>query len=595
MKIRPRFGAVAVVALLAVVISGVLAGLASSASSGSTAATVDHKTTVVIDIDSGKPNDPKNFNPYSPNTTNDGGLSQAIYEPLFIPNLNTGKQIPWLATGMVSAAGGKVWVLNLRKGVRWSDGKPFTADDVVFTIQMIQKYPDLNTPNKYKGVVAKKINATSVRFTLPTPDPRFQLAGFSSVLPSKELFIVPKHVFASQSDPVKFTNYNPGKGWPVGTGAYKLTSAGTTTFSYTRDPKWWGAATGFRRLPAAKQLLYTALGPIDTRAAALAKNDLDVGASFTIGTLQALAAQNKKVQAWSTSPPYGYLDVCSRSLDFQTENPTWSNPQLRWAVNYALNRKSIINVAFQGASLGSTTMLPAYPGFAPYFKLLAKSGVYKTYPISTSSPALAKQKIEAQGYSLQGGTYKKGGKSLSLEVTTFNDPTMVSIASTIVEELKAVGIDASVRSLAIPNFIDSLLAGKFEANVFFGACGSTVDPWQSMDAFNVSHYAAPGQTSAGFYANTFRWNTPTAKSYSATVNQIGKLVPGDPKINPLFVRAMNQYYSELPSIPLVQNPLINPTNSTYWTNWPTKTNPYISTDFAGPIGMYVLHNIKPAN
>ena len=267
-------------------------------------------------------------------------------------------------------------------------------------------------------------------------------------------------------------------------------------------------------------------GPLDTRAAAIAKNDLDVGASFTIGTLQALAAQNKKVQAWSTSPPYGYLDVCSRSLDFQTEDPTWSNPQLRWAVNYAINRKSIINVAFQGASLGSTTMLPAYPGFAPYFKLLAKSGVYKTYPISTSSPALAKKKIEAQGYSLQGGTYKKGGKSLSLEVTTFNDPTMVSIASTIVEQLKAIGIDASVRSLAIPNFIDSLLGGKFEANVFFGACGSTVDPWQSMDAFNVSHYAAPGQTSAGFYANTFRWNTPTAKSYSAMVNQIGKLVPG---------------------------------------------------------------------
>ncbi|MFN8225002.1 MAG: ABC transporter substrate-binding protein [Gaiellales bacterium] len=587
-------GFVAGVALLvSLVLTGLGSSVAGAAQSGAGMA-VARSDMAIFDIDAGKPADPTNFNPYGPNTVTDGGLTQAVFEPLFVTNLVTGKQDGWLATGVVPLQGAKVWRLSLRKGITWSDGKPFTADDVVFTVQLLQKNPDLNSPNKFPGVRVSKVNTRTVQFTLEKADPRFALSYLSGGLPSRTLWVLPKHIWSKVADPVKFTNYDPAKGWPVGTGAYPLKSAGTTSFTYGRNPKWWGKTSGFRPLPAPKELRWVALGTEETRAAAMASNDLDTGSNFSVGAYLALAARNNKIGAWSSGSPYGFVDICPRQLDFNTQDPVWSNPRLRWAVSYAINRRAIINVVFQGASEGSLTMLPAFPGLAKYPKLLAKAGVFKQYPITTTSAARARQAIESQGYTLKGSTYQKAGSNLSLEITTFDDPNMVGIASTIAEQLRQVGIDASVRKQTIPNFIDSLLGGKFEANVFFGACGSTVDPWQSMDAYNVSRYVPSGQNAAGFYSNTFRWNTPAATSYSKVVNAIGQAVPGSPKIGSGFVQAMKIWYSELPSIPLIQYEQINPTNSTYWTGWPTKTSPYVHPGFATPAMTLVIHNLKRA-
>lgn len=580
--------------LLSLVLTAWGTGVAGAASSA-TGASLARSDMAIFDIDAGKPADPKNFNPYGPNTVTDGGLTQAVFEPLFVTNLVTGKQDGWLATGVAPSQGGKVWRLTLRKGIRWSDGKPFTADDVVFTVQLLQKNPDLNSPNKFPGVKVSKVNPLVVQFTLEKADPRFALTYLSGGLPSRTLWVLPKHIWSKVGDPVKFTNYDPAKGWPVGTGAYPLSSAGTTSFSYTRNNKWWGVTSGFRKLPAPKELRWVALGTEETRAAALASNDLDTGANFSVGAFQALAARNNKVGAWTPRSPYGFVDICPRQLDFNTLDPTWSNPRLRWAVSYAINRRSIINVVFQGASEGSVAMLPAFPGLARYNKLLAKAGVFKTYPVTTTNLGKARQEIEAQGYKLDGGVYKKDGKTLSLELTTFDaDPNMVAIASTIGEQLRQVGISTSVRKQTIPNFIDTLLSGKFEANVFFGACGSTIDPWQSMDSYNVSRFVPLGQNAAGFYSNTFRWNTAAAAAYSKVVDQIAKIVPGSPKIDPLFIQAMKIWYSALPSIPLIQYEQINPTNSTYWTGWPDKANPYVHPGFATPGMTLVIHNLKPA-
>jgi len=573
----------------------VAVGCASASLAGGTRASLDHATTLYVDIDSGKPADPKNFNPYGASTTNDGGLSQVLFEPLFEANPLNGKVTPWLGKSMTTKDRGKTWTLSLQKGITWSDGMPFTAADVIFTIKMIQKYPDLNTPNKFPGMTLKQVDPQTVKITLKTPDPRLILEGFSSVLPSKELYIVPQHIWASVKNPATFTNYDPSKGWPVATGPYKLSNAGVTSFTWTEDPNYWGAKTGFASLPAPQTIVYEALGPEETRASAMAQNDLDVGASFSIGALQSLTARNHSVQAWSTAAPYGYSDICLRSLDFQTEKAPWSSPQLRWAVDYAIDRSKVINVAYQGASSPALTMLPNYTGLTPYVNALIKTGVMRKYPVGLTSQARARKLIEGQGYTMSGGTYQKDGQKLSLTISTYQDPTIESIAQTVAQQLTQVGISASVNAVAIPAFIKNLLSGNFQANLFFGACGSTIDPWQSMDAFNVSHYVQPSASAAGFYSNTFRWNTSAAKQYSDVVDKIGKLGVNAPAIQPLFVKAMKLFYSELPSIPLVQNPLINPVNSTNWTGWPTSKNPYIEPEFAGPAMVVVLHRIKSAH
>ena len=72
-----------------------------------------------------------------PGTNQNQGAHQAMWEPLFILNYNTGKIDPYLGTGSPRMMQQDVWTLKLHDGIKWSDGVPFTADDVVFTIQLL--------------------------------------------------------------------------------------------------------------------------------------------------------------------------------------------------------------------------------------------------------------------------------------------------------------------------------------------------------------------------------------------------------------------------------------------------------------------------
>ena len=87
--------------------------------------------------------DPTNMNMtnWSANRANTG-LHQFIYEYFFYSNLQTGEFIPWLATGYEYNADSSALTVNLRDGVTWNDGQPFTSADVVFTYDIDAREPD---------------------------------------------------------------------------------------------------------------------------------------------------------------------------------------------------------------------------------------------------------------------------------------------------------------------------------------------------------------------------------------------------------------------------------------------------------------------
>ncbi|RME51723.1 MAG: ABC transporter substrate-binding protein, partial [Caldilineae bacterium] len=187
--------------------------------------------TVIFDIDGGRVVDPELWNPFVPGNRRDHGYHQAILEPLFILNYQTGEFIPWLGESFEANETNDVWVLKLREGVEWSDGEPFTADDVVFTIQMlIDNAPELGDSAAMKDWVAsvEKIDDHTVQFNLTRPNPRFQLDYFSVKIWGS-INIMPKHIWEGQ-DPLTFKFYDPEKGWPVGTGPYTLASVSPTEF-----------------------------------------------------------------------------------------------------------------------------------------------------------------------------------------------------------------------------------------------------------------------------------------------------------------------------------------------------------------------------
>ena len=74
---------------------------------------------------------------------------------------------------------------------------------------------------------------------------------------------------------------------------------------------------------------------------------------ITVGTFEALIAKNNKVIAWLDKKPYITLDPCSRVFMFNTTQAPWDDKDMRWAVNYAINRDEIVNVAYQGTTVKS--------------------------------------------------------------------------------------------------------------------------------------------------------------------------------------------------------------------------------------------------
>jgi len=374
---------------------------------------VAREDTVIFDIDDSAVPNPTNFNQFVPGTNKNQGAHQALWEPLFILNYETGEIQPWLGVSFTPNDAQDVWTLVLRDGVKWSDGEAFTADDVVFTIQMLldDKTSSLGGAADMQQWVKsiKKVDDKTVEFDLKAANPRFQLDYFS-VRIWGGINIMPKHVWEGQ-DPFTFTFYDQAKGWPLGTGPYKLTSASPTTFVWDRRDDWWGAAAGFHDLPVPKRLIWQITGSEENKALLMTNHQLDSAMNITPGAFEAIRAKNDKVIAWHTDLPYSWADPCPRQLSFNTEVAPWSDPNLRKAVSLIIDRNQIINVAYEGTSTASSTMFVQYGGMQGIIDAVVKAG----YGIDAAAHVdEGKALIEAAGYALGAdGIYAKDGKALT--------------------------------------------------------------------------------------------------------------------------------------------------------------------------------------
>jgi peptide/nickel transport system substrate-binding protein len=532
--------------------------------------------TIIFDIDGGRVANPENWNPYVPGGRRDHGFHQVVMEPLFILNYETGEIEPWLGESFTPNEAQDVWTLKIRDGVKWSDGEAFNADDVVFSIQLlIDNAPTLNDSAQLKDWVASvtKVDDLTVDFQLTRPNPRFQLDYFS-VRIWGGVNIVPEHIWNGQ-DPESFTNYDPAQGWPIFTGPYKLASVGETEFTYVRDDNWWGAQSGFKELPQPKKLIWTWYGPEETRAAAMADNQLDSLMDITLGALQALQTQNPNVIAHFAEPPYAWVpDPCSRTFELNHTVEPWGNKDMRWALNYAIDRDEIVAIAYEGSTFKSEHFFPAYPPLNRYVDLAKDAGTYDVDQLWTHDPDRAKELIEQNGYTMgSDGYYAKDGQQLTLDIATHEAfIEKQRIAQVLVEQFQAIGINASTRNEAGATWEENFAFGRFEARMGWQTCGSVNEPWNSMDTMNVQWNLPVGERAS---RNQWRWSGPAAEEYSAIVDQIGTLPLGDPQIDELFTQAMDIWFDELPVIPITQAKKIIPFNTTYWTGWPTAEENFI--------------------
>jgi len=558
-----------------VVLTVVILSVTTAAPVRSQQAQVAREDTVIFDIDATSIADPFNQNWFDTTIAKNQGAHQAMWEPLFILNYETGKIQPWLGTAFTPNSTQDVWTLTLRDGVTWSDGVPFTADDVVFTIQTLlnDKTVTLNYAGSMQQWVkaVKKIDAKTVEFDLTAPNPRFQLDYFSVRLWGS-VDIMPQHIYQGQ-DPATFKFYDPAKGWPIGTGPYKMSSFSPTQFVWDLDPNWWGAKTGFHALPEPKRLIWVLAGSPENKALLMSNHQLDSAMNIPLTAFQAILAKNKNAIAWKDALPYSWADPCPRELEFNAEDAVWKDANLRKAVSLIVDRTENIKIAYQGTTTASTTMFVQYGGMQPFIDAITKAG----YAAPATGDVAAGQKlIEAAGYKKNGsGIYEKDGKTLDLPITVVNDTQEYILSNNdLVEQLQKAGINASSLPVNAATSGNANQTGKFVAQWAWNTCNAVNEPWSSLDTLNVKWYKPTGAMSAGNETDNERWNTDGAKAYSKIVDQIGSLPLGDPSIPDLVAQAYKYVYDETPVIPLVQAEKLVPFDTTYWTNWPTAKNDY---------------------
>ena len=541
------------------------------------AAGSERSRTLIMDIDGGRLQDPEGvWNPYVPGNRRDQGFHQVCLEPLFILNYQTGEFMPWLGESFTANETLDQWTLKLREGVAWQDGAPFTADDVVFTIQtLIDNAPELGNSSDMKNWVksVEKVDDLTVLFTLNKPNPRFQLDYFSVKIWGS-INIMPKHIWEGQ-DPLTFKNFDLAAGLPMCTGPYKLASTSPTEVVWKRDDNWWGAKTGLYKLPEPETIIWTWAGPPETRAALMANSQLDSLMDITLGALQALQAQNPNVITWFAEPPFAWVpDPCSRTFELNNAAEPWNDPEMRWALNYLIDRDKIVEIAYENTTLKSRHFFPAYPPLDALVDNAIAAGAWDLDKLWTHDPAKAAEIFEAKGYTKNNnGYWEKDGKELSLDITTHEAfIEKQRIAQVLVEDFQAAGINASTRNEAGSTWDENWRNGNFEARMGWQTCGSVNEPWASLEQFNVKWLMPIGERAD---YDAWRWSGPKAEEFGKLVDEIGTLPLGDPKIQELFNQAMTIYMEELPVIPVTQAKKIIPFDTTYWTGWPTFDNQYI--------------------
>lgn len=551
---------------------------------------VPREQTLILDSTLERIATPENYNPFLPSTSLQAGLHQVGFESLFYLNLETGELEPWQAEGYRFNDAFDEVTITLREGVTWSDGVPFTADDVVFTMEMLKA--NAAALGAWGGNAAtwvetvEAVDPRTVKFTLTSVNPSFVLNTFGARV-FRVNQIVPKHIWEGK-DPATFTNFDLAQGWPVSTSPYQLISSNNQETIWDLREDWWGAASGFKDLPAPQRVIFTSVGTEERRVAMLTNNELDAAYSIGKNSFETVHAANPDVVTWLPEMPYAYTDAGPRVLNFNNAVAPFDNALVRRAVSFAINREALVDIAWEGMSRPVSFPVPSYPAMLSYFE--GDEDLFEAHPSSAFDPAQTEQLMTEAGYTKDGGGFwaDSAGTRIVLDIIgRQTEADAAKSAPVVTELLKRAGFDAQFRLLDSSSYYDAIYLGQ--SNIFIGGIsGGVTNPYQTFEMYHSRHATPLGTPSTGANA---RWSNP---EYDAIVDEMGTMAPDDPRFKELVRQALAIWLEELPTVPLTDAALLASYNNARWTNWPTSDNPYFQPCFWWASALVSITEIEPA-
>lgn len=523
------------------------------------------------------------WNPFLP-TGNHQFALQMVYEPLAFYSAFTDSFTMWLAESYEYSPDYKTLTVKTRPGIAWSDGTPFSAEDVAYTFN---KLVEVGSVVKFGADVqqflskAEATDANTTVFTFKVPAPRF--FEFISYKFDIGVFIVPKHVFEGQ-DWATFTHWDVAKGWPVTTAPWKVVFSAPEQKILDRQPEWWGVAAGVGKLPEPERYVYLPDPGEQGLAAGIIANEYDISTGLQPATFPTVFNGNDKTITWSgKDEPYGNVDWWPHSLYLNNQAAPYDDPNVRWAISSYLDREQIIEFGWTGANIPSTLFLPAYPGLQPFMD--AVQPLIEQYPYLEYNPEKGDALLSAKGWTKDGDMWMdETGAPVALEIISFFDFT--GVGPVVVEQLKRAGIAATYAEP--PDFFTRFSAGDYTGCLFGHGGSYSSDIYYSLRLYQTASTKIPG----GHLANFSLWHN---EEYDKLVDELYSTSPTEmDRVMQIWTRCMELWLPEYPDIQLTQGIHRLPMNTTYWTGWPTAEDPYINPAHFHLTFPMVMHRLTAA-
>jgi peptide/nickel transport system substrate-binding protein len=453
-----------------------------------------------------------------------------VYQESLVGMDANGNFVPRLADSW-ETKDSKTWTFHLVKNAAWHDGKPFTARDVLFTIDYtLEKKPWGMNDAKFMEQIKNVSMPDDYTFVIEMQSPCANLLNNMRI----GLVVVPEHIYKNVNDPMKYGVPATEMNATIGTGPYKVASLDTTarTLKFTANNDY------YRGKPAVKNMTVKFYDNTDTMMMALLKGDIDTTFGWGYGidfynVPQILGSDKVDI---IRNPSFGL-----HTLAFNNNKAPFDNLKLRQAVAYCLDYEQLKNLVQGGyGEVPNAGLIPrGMPNFIDTPRL--EKNVNK-----------AKQLLDELGYIDKNGDGWRDcpdGTAFQPQLLTSAGGWRGSSTEIIANNLKDVGINVNVKVSAAfgterrDRAYDMIISGVSSAGMF---------AWESYYTTDIDGNAGLGN------AQVFD------PKFLSLVQNLREATPE--KMKPA-AEAVQQYYAEnMPAVALYWSEIIQPYNKAY-TGW----------------------------
>lgn len=449
---------------------------------------------------------PKTFNPFNTKDATSATMADTMYDGLVSSKPDTGEVIPKLAKSYEISPDGKIYTFHLRHGITWSDGKPITADDVVFTWNDIILAGLGNTSTRDSVVIdgqlpkVEKVDDYTVKFITIKP-----FAPFLRILAAP---IAPKHIFqpavkkgAKYFDSFMSTTIDPKD--LIISGAFKLKEyVPAQRIVFERNPNYYVINLDNQKLPYLDKIIYLIVADLNNEILKFEAGEID-----TIGLRGSTVGRYKKREAksnyviYNIGPDTGTMFIAinlNKRKNLQgkfyvtPKKQVWFNDvNFRNAIDWAIDRQSMVNNVANGLA-------------SPLFTAESLNSIYLNKALEKGHPKnlnIAKEYLKKSGFYWKNkDLYDKFGNRVEFDLyTNAGNTERESIGVMVKQDLTDLGMKVNFKPVEFNSLVNKLVNSLDWDLVIMGLTGTPLEPhngknvWYSTGSLHLFNQRPEGK------------------------------------------------------------------------------------------------------